>query len=364
MQHDASPAAPITSGSGTHNGRRVLLIGGAGYVGGPLTTYLLGTGYRIRTLDRLIYRNGESLLAHLSHPNYEFQFGDMGDPGTLDRALNGCTDVVILAGLVGDPITKAFPGQARAINRTALRRCIDGLNGRGLGRVIFISTCSNYGKIGGGEIADETYPLNPLSLYAEAKVEAERYILALENKVDYCPTVLRFATAFGLSPRMRFDLTVNEFARELFIGRELEVYDADTWRPYCHVRDFARLIRMVLEAPPAPVAFEVFNAGGDANNHTKRDIVERVLQRLPGRRVIYRANSPDPRDYRVSFEKVRSRLGFEPAFSVAEGIAEVIEALERGLFDDAGERRSAYGNYELSGLDTAENMQRARAEAS
>lgn len=347
----------LVSSEGT--GRTVLLVGGAGYIGGPLTTYLLANGYRVRTLDLLVYQNADPLLAHLSHPHYEFQFGDMGSPATLNHALAGVTDVVILAGLVGDPITKAFPDQARAINEVALRRCIDGLAGRDLGKVIFVSTCSNYGQIGKNEIADEEFSLNPISLYAKAKVAAERYLLGLKGRVDYCPTILRFATAFGIAPRMRFDLTVNEFTRELFFGADLEVYDVDTWRPYCHVQDFARLIATVLKAEPAEVAFEVFNAGGDANNHTKRDIVKLVSKRLPGRHVVFRDASSDPRDYRVSFVKVRNRLGFVPAISVADGIAEIARALELGFFADATDRRQAYGNYDLSGLQLRSSMDRS-----
>jgi nucleoside-diphosphate-sugar epimerase len=328
----------------------VLLIGGAGYIGVPVARQLLQAGYHVRTLDRLVYQNGSSLLGHTQQPAFEFIFGDMGDEPALDRALGGVSDVIILAGLVGDPITKKFPRESGAINEQALRRCIDRLDGRGLNKVIFISTCSNYGMIADDEVAHEGFPLKPLSLYAKAKVAAETYLLSLRDRVDYNATVLRFATAFGLAPRMRFDLTVNEFARELFLGRELVVYDADTWRPYCHVRDFARLIQRVLEASPDLVSFEVFNGGGDANNLTKRQIVKMVLEHVPGRRVVYRDNSADPRNYRVDFRKLRERLGFEPEFDVRYGIAEIIVALRSHLLDDVDNRPSFYGNYELPGL--------------
>ena len=348
----------ITSGAGALAGavrappssRRVLLIGGAGYIGVPLARRLLASGHLVRTLDRLIYNNGSSLLGQAPEPASEFIFGDMGDDATLDRALDEVTDVVILAGLVGDPITKKFPDQSQTVNEQALKHCIDRLNGRGLDKVVFISTCSNYGMISDNEVAHEGFALNPLSLYAKAKVAAETYLLSLKGHVDYHATVLRFATAFGLAPRMRFDLTVNEFARELFLGKELVVYDADTWRPYCHVRDFARLILRVLDAPPGAVSFEVFNGGGDANNLTKRQIVTLALQHLPAGRVVYRENSADPRNYRVDFRKVRDTLQFEPEFDVNYGIAEIIAALRSHLLDDVDTRPNFYGNYELPGL--------------
>jgi nucleoside-diphosphate-sugar epimerase len=332
--------------------RHILIVGGAGYVGGPLTRHLLSRGARVRNLDCLVYHHGAAILGFLSHPRYEFVAGDMGDRGTVTRALEGVTDVVILAGLVGDPITKAFPTAAGRINDGAVRTCIDAIEGKGINKVVFVSTCSNYGMIGDGEIATEDFPLKPLSLYAKSKVAAEQYILSLQGRIDYAPTILRFATAFGLAPRTRFDLTVNEFTSELFRGNELVVYDAHTWRPYCHVRDFARLIARVLDFPVADVRFQVFNAGGDANNHTKRSIVDLILERLPGRRVAFRKNSDDPRNYRVSFEKVRTRLHFAPRMTVGDGIDEIIWALSEHMLDDVAARRNYFGNYALPGLTT------------
>ncbi len=335
---------------GGDEARHVLIVGGAGYVGCPVTAHLLARGARVRNLDSLVYDHGATMLGFLPHPNYEFMAGDMGDAETMNRALLGITDVVLLAGLVGDPVTRAFPAAAARINDQALRTCIDALDGKGLAKVIFVSTCSNYGMIGPDEIADETFALNPLSLYAKSKVAAETLLLSLRDKVDYTPVILRFATAFGLASRMRFDLTVNEFTREMFLDNELVVFDAHTWRPYCHVADFARLIARVLEYPAADVAFEVFNAGGDANNHTKQSIVDMIAARLPGRRVTYRDNSSDPRNYRVDFSKVRTRLHFTPRKSVGDGIDEIIWAMSQHMLDDVDARRTFFGNYALPGL--------------
>lgn len=335
---------------GTDRERHVLVIGGAGYIGCPVTMHLLAHGARVRNLDSLVYDHGAAMLGFLSHPRYEFVPGDMGDRDTLGRALRGITDVVLLAGLVGDPITKAFPRASAQINDSAMHACIDALDGKGLNKVILVSTCSNYGLIGPDQVADEKFAVNPLSLYARSKVAAEQHIADCADRVDYSATTLRFATAFGLAPRMRFDLTVNEFTRELYANNELTVFDAHTWRPYCHVRDFARLIGRVLEFPAEAVHFETFNAGGDGNNHTKQNIVDLVLRRLPGRRVVYRDNSADQRNYRVSFRKVAEKLYFKPRMSVADGIDEIIWALAAHMFDDVGERRTFYGNHALPGL--------------
>src|SRR5207247_961507 len=131
------------------------------------------------------------------------------------------------------------------------------------------------------EPVDENHALAPLSLYAKHKVEMEKQLLSYKGKVGFFPTILRFATAFGLSPRMRFDLTVNEFVREMYLGKELLVFDAKTWRPYCHVRDFSRAVEFVLRAPTNKVDFEVFNVGSEANNFTKQMIVDETLKYLP-----------------------------------------------------------------------------------
>jgi nucleoside-diphosphate-sugar epimerase len=327
--------------------RTILIIGGAGYIGPILTGTLLDAGYRVRCLDLLLYRNGGAVASFLGHARYQFVYGDLRDHGVLERALVGVTDVILLAGLVGDPITKKYPEASHAINDAGILGCIDVLNNHGLDRVVFVSTCSNYGLIKTEELADETFPLQPLSAYAKSKVAAERHLAEKRGKIDYTPTILRFATAFGLAPRMRFDLTVNEFTRELALGRELLVFDAHTWRPYCHVRDFARLIQMTIEAPAAKIAFEVFNAGGEVNNFTKRDIIEIICKHLPGAKIRYQEHGADPRNYRVNFRKVRMTLGFEPEFTVARGVGEMLEAIRERIFDGADQQRNFHGNYEL-----------------
>lgn len=325
--------------------RKVLIVGGAGYIGSVITGRFLDWGWDVRCLDLLVYANGQTVVPYLGHAGYEFMHGDFADAAALDKALDGVSDVVLLAGLVGDPVTKNFPEAAARINDAGHQSLIAALNGRGLNRVVFVSTCSNYGLIEGDQLAHEDFELKPLSLYAKSKVGVEQTLLGLQGKVDYTATVLRFATAFGLSPRMRFDLTVSEFTRALALGEDLLVFDAHTWRPYCHVRDFSELIRRVLEAPAARVGFEVFNAGGEVNNYTKQMIVDQILAELPGARVRYQEHGADPRNYRVSFAKVRERLFFTPAHTVTDGVRELIAAIRQGLFHDITQPESFHGNW-------------------
>jgi nucleoside-diphosphate-sugar epimerase len=325
----------------------ILIIGGAGYIGTVLTEHFLAAGYQVRSLDLFLYKNNHCVLPYLGREGYESNYGDLCDESVLKNALKGITDVVLLAGLVGDPITKKYPETSQAINDVGIKNCIDQLNGIGLEHLIFVSTCSNYGLIEGEQLADENFELKPLSFYAKSKVASEQYIMSLKGKVDYTPTVLRFATAFGLSTRMRFDLTVSEFTRELALGRELLVYDANTWRPYCHVRDFGRLIDLVFQAPIAKVAFEVFNAGGEVNNYTKQGIVDAIMEQLPNAKVKYKEHGVDPRNYRVNFTKVKKVLNFEPKYTVLDGIKEVLTAFENHVFEHVDDQRNLYGNYEL-----------------
>lgn len=327
--------------------RRVLIVGGAGYIGTVLSRHLLDRGFAVRCLDNAIYGHESVVYPFLGEPGYEFALGDLCDEATFAKALDGATDVVLLAGLVGDPITKKYPEIAARINDAGHEMMLKALAKRRLNRVVFVSTCSNYGLMPEGTLATEESDLRPLSLYAKSKVAVEKELLALKDKVGFDATVLRFATAFGLSPRMRFDLTVNEFTREIFLRNDLLVYDPATWRPYCHLLDFAEAIRRVLESAPERVAFQVFNAGGDVNNFTKQMIVDAILERLPSSKIAYQEHGSDPRNYRVSFAKIRERLLFEPMMSVRDGIAEIAAAMAAGLFRTATAPVSFYGNYRL-----------------
>lgn len=328
--------------------KKVLLIGGAGYVGTVITSHFLKLGYKVRVLDNFVYDNQNSIQPYLGDPDYSFTYGDFAKTEDLQKVAEGVDQVVILGGLVGDPITKKYPEVSETINDKGMKSCIDFFDNKPIEKLIFISTCSNYGLIKEDELADENFELNPLSLYAKAKVGAEKHLLSKKDKVKYAGVVLRFATAFGLSPRMRFDLSVSEFVRDLYFGEELLVFDEHTWRPYCHVRDFARLIDLVIEAPKEKVDFEVFNAGGDVNNFTKKMIVDTIQKHLPEAKIKFGEKGSDPRNYKVSFNKVKEVLNFEPRFLVEDGIKELIDGLKVGVYKDSLENKNKYGNYQIN----------------
>jgi len=316
------------------SGGRVLVTGGAGYVGSIVAGALLDSGRSVRVLDSLAVGSGDSVVHFRHREAFEFLRGDVRDGQVRSSALEGVDTVVHLAAIVGDPACARDPDVARAVNLEATSALIEACADHGVARFVFASTCSNYGKmVDGDAFATEDWELRPVSLYAETKVAAELEVLAAA-RAGFATSCLRFATVYGVSPRMRFDLTVNEFARDALVGGELVVYGEEFWRPYIHVRDAARAVAAVLVAPAEQVAGEVFNVGSTDENFRKKDLVEMLLARLPDTTVTRVAQTEDPRNYRVSFDKIRSRLGFSVTTSVDRGIDEVLALLRSGAVED------------------------------
>jgi nucleoside-diphosphate-sugar epimerase len=332
--------------------RTVVIVGGAGYVGSVLVPELLHAGAEVRVLDQLVYGNGYSLAPWLDHPRLRFQRGDLRNSDDLAQAAQGATDLVLLAALVGDPICQTYPQLAREVNETGAKRVVDRLDDLGIARFIFTSTCSNYG-IHESSLATEGSDLKPQSLYSRTKVATEHYVLERALELNCVVNVLRIATAYGLSPRMRFDLTVSHFAWELASGRPLEVYDADTWRPYCHVRDIAKAVMTVLSAPDDDVRGEVFNVGDTAQQFTKRMIVDEVRKHLAEVSVLFGEGDTDPRNYRVCFDKILMRLGFRCNHTVQDYLTRLTSAVQAGFFPDVHVNPDAFGNFTVRDIEPA-----------
>ena len=323
--------------------KNILIIGGGGYIGTVASKYFIDKGHKVKVLDNFIYKNSYALKDLLTSNNFSLITGDLCSNEIYENLMIDITDVIVLGGLVGDPITKKYPELHNKINVEGIKNCIRMLKKFTFNKLIFVSTCSNYGLISDDEIADENFPLNPLSLYAKAKVEIEKYILSLKSeKINFDPVILRFATAFGASPRMRFDLTINEFAFELIRGNELVVYDPDTWRPYCHVDDFSRLMLRVIKHEKNSLKFEVFNAGSDENNFTKRQIADLLAKNINGSKVKFKEGDVDPRNYKVNFKKL-SNINFQIKHNVEDEIGKLIKFIKDNKFKE----KKLYGNYEI-----------------
>ncbi|MCC7402033.1 MAG: NAD(P)-dependent oxidoreductase [Chitinophagaceae bacterium] len=310
---------------------KILVTGGAGYIGSVLTRLLIERGYYVRVMDSLMF-GGEPLMDLLNHERFEFIKGDVRNENDVFVACSGVDAVAHLASIVGDPACARDPALTKSVNLEGSKKLYTAANKNGVKKFVFASTCSNYGKMADpNSFVDEDSTLAPVSLYAETKVATELFLLGQPKENICAPTCLRFSTVYGLSLRPRFDLTVNEFSKELALGRELVIFGEQFWRPYCHVVDLARSVIAVIEAPSEKVAFEVFNVGDTSENYQKKMIVEEIARQIPGTRVKYIQKNEDPRDYRVSFQKIKDRLGFSIRLKVPDGISEVIKVVKEGF---------------------------------
>ena len=318
---------------------KILITGGAGYIGSTVVPLLLAGGNNVRVLDRLAH-GGESLLGVWCHPEFEFIHGDIRDRATVQSALEGRDTVVHLAAMVGDPVCARQPELARATNLDASLALIEESRSAGVKRFVFASTCSNYGKMTDPDhYVDEDSELRPVSLYAETKVAVELELLKSRNCEGWCPTPLRFSTIYGVSPRMRFDLTVNEFTMEMLTKKRLVVFGEQFWRPYVHVCDAARAINLVLESAPEKVCGRVFNVGSTDQNFQKQQLVDLIRPYAPDAVVEFIHKNEDPRDYRVCFSRISEQLNFATTRTVPQGIREVARLVRESVVSNLEDQK-------------------------
>ncbi|HKY79469.1 MAG TPA: NAD(P)-dependent oxidoreductase [Anaerolineales bacterium] len=324
--------------------KHVLITGGAGYIGSLLAGELLRTGYRVTVLDKLLF-GGDSLVNYLIHPNFHFAKMDVWEPRGLRQTFKGQENipdaVVHLAAIVGFPACQAVGRQvAWRYNVEATQHVFEQAEELGVKRFVFASSYSNYGLSPSGQSVTEESPLNPQSLYAETKIAAEQALL--DGKDARCvPLIFRLATLYGISPRTRFDLIVNQFVLDAYTKRDLLIYQRGYSRSFVHVRDVVAGLILGLEAPEATVRGQVFNLGTEKGNYRKDEIVEFVLKRLPETAVRYKdlTFGGDMRDISVSFAKIRRQLGYKTKFGVDDGVREVLHALQQGLIRNPQDER-------------------------
>ncbi len=316
---------------------KVVVTGAAGYIGASTVELLLGDGHQVIGIDSLMH-GGQSLIHLADHERLHFVKADVRDADAVRPWLQGADAVVHLAAIVGDPACRMDPDHTRAVNYDASVNLHAWAVEAGIQRFIFASTCSNYGKMEGDGFVNEDSPLRPVSLYAETKVAFEKYLFA-HSTTETTAVVLRFSTVYGHSPRTRFDLTVNEFTKDIAMGRTLEIFGEQFWRPYCHVRDLARAVHAGLTYDLGSLTADVFNVGDTSENYTKKMIVEAILDRFPGASVSYVPKNEDPRDYRVNFDKIRDLMGFRITRTVPQGVEEIARLIEFGLIEDTEDQQ-------------------------
>lgn len=297
---------------------KVLVTGGAGYVGSVLVPELLKKGYEVRVLDNLMYGQ-TSLFVYFIEGNFEFIKGDVRDVETVEKAVDGVDMIIHLAAIVGAPACKKDRKVAETVNYQGTVNVDNARNDSQ--KLIYASTGSVYGKL--KEVCTEESPTNPLSIYGKTKLEAEKQVMKSGNAIVY-----RFATGFGLSSRLRLDLLPNDFVLGALKNRHLVIYDKDFKRTFIHVKDMVRSYIFGIENFDI-LKNEVYNVGSEKMNYTKEEIAEVIKEKINFE--IYYADKgipdPDQRDYEVSYQKIREK-GFETEISLEKGIDELVNGFQ------------------------------------
>ncbi len=298
------------------NHTKILITGGAGYIGSVLTPLLLEQGFKVTVYDSLLY-GGSSLLHFISDKKFTFIKGDIHDKESLSQAINKNDTIIHLAAIVGLPACNKDQKLAHSTNVKGTENVVNSLSPNQI--LIHASTVSNYGAFP-GSACDENSSLNPISCYGKTKTEAERIVLDFQNSV-----CLRFATAFGVSPRIRLDLLINDFVYQAYVNKFLILFEKTYKRTFAHVQDIASSILFAIQNHEK-MKNSIFNVGDNSNNYSKEEIALKIKDRLEY--YLHFADidgDEDKRNYSVSYEKINS-LGFKTNKTVDEGIDELIKA--------------------------------------
>ena len=330
----------------------ILVTGGAGYVGSILTNELVKKNYDVKVVDSLVY--GDAGISSLIDQNkIEFFNLDIRDSSKIASILKNVDCVIHLAAIVGEPLCKKIPEAAKQINEIATKNLVNLCKNNNVKRFIFASTCSNYGS--SLNIVDESSPVKPLSLYSECKVNSEKYIIDNNsNKFQTC--ILRFATAHGLSPRMRFDLLVQEFLHDALVDKKISIFGEDFWRPLIHVDDMASACISVVDASSNSISGQIFNVGSSNENYTKKQLANIIQKHVSDIKIEIVKSKTDPRNYKVSFDKIKRILNFQPKRTVENSVVEILSKIEDGTVDP---RQSEFSNMSklTTEIDTLTNYQ-------
>lgn len=319
----------------------ILVTGTEGYIGARLVPWLVSAGHHVVGLDTGFYRDGCLYLDPIGLPvGARTTYKDLREVTPAD--FEGFDAVVHLAELSNDPLGQNRPDITFDINHKGSLRIARAARDAGVRRFVYASSCSVYG-VGAGDFVDETSPTNPQTAYAQCKTLVERDAVELAND-SFCVTFLRNATVYGPSPRMRFDIVLNDLSALAWTKRKIAmVSDGSPWRPIVHIEDVCEAMRRVLEAPAAAVNRQIFNVGATSENYRVREIAAAVAQAFPGCEVTSGPPSADNRSYRVSFDKIHAQVpGYKAKWTAQKGAEELRQLFERIEFSQADYEYRAY----------------------
>ena len=298
-------------------------LGGAGYIGSSLVRKLLESGRKVRVVDSLVYGD-EPLRGVFGHPNLEMRIGDCRNIQDMVAAVRGVDSIIDLAAIVGDPACEQDKQTALEINYAATRMLIEVAKGHGIQRFVFASSCSVYGAT--DVMMDEKSAVKPISLYGQTKLDSEHALLHARTDTFH-PTILRLATVFGLSYRPRFDLVVNLLMAKAYNEGVITIFNGEQWRPFIHVHDVAAGFIRALNAPLPIVSGQIFNLGDTRLNYTLTQLGHMIKEMFPDTKVQHIDDS-DRRNYRVSFDKIYTQMGFQCSWMLEDGMRQLRQAFE------------------------------------
>lgn len=323
--------------------KKILVIGGAGYIGSVLSRKLLEMGYKVRIYDILLHGD-EGIKALYGNPYFELIKGDILNISSMTKAIRDVDAVVHLAAVVGDPAGGIDPEFCIEVNYIATKTIAEICKYYQINRFIFASTCSVYGSGSTNNLVLSENDISiPVSLYGRTKLESEQAILSLTDE-NFSPTILRFATVYGMSPRMRFDLVVNLLTAKAISEGEISIFGGNQWRPFIHVSDASEAIIKCLESPIEKISGEIFNITSDDQNFSVLDLGNKIKENLPYTKIKLIKEKEDERSYKVSSEKTRKILGFKTKKTLKDGILEIKNAIKSGVIKNYKDKK--YSNYE------------------
>ena len=323
--------------------KKIVILGGAGYIGTVLTDLLLKKKFAVVSIDSLKF-GFEPIKSFLENRNFRFYKLNTSNSKDIAKIATNSFAVVDLSGLVGDPACSINKKNTLNSNYYNTKKIIDELKGKNIEKFIYASSCSVYGSSVGKQLINEKSKVKPISLYAELKIKCEKYLLS-NSRLDFSPTILRLATVFGFSPRQRFDLVINLFTLFSFMGKKIQVFGGEQYRPNVHVYDVAVAILKSIKAKKKLTHKQIFNVGSTTQNKKIKDIAKIIARNHENTKIVVKKSMIDLRDYHIDFSKIKSVLAFNTKFSISSGSKDLFEKLRKNKI--LRKNLKKYSNYKV-----------------
>lgn len=333
--------------------KKIIILGGAGYIGTILTDILLKKKFAVVSIDSLKFGK-DPIKKFFKNKNFKFHKLDTSNFKKIGKISEQSLAVVDLSGIVGDPACSINKKNTLNSNYYNTKKIVDELKGKNVKKFIYASSCSVYGSSVGKQLINERSRVKPISLYAELKIKCEKYILSSRN-LDYSPTILRLATVFGYSFRQRFDLVINLFTLFSFVGKKIQVFGGEQYRPNVHVYDVAIAILKCINAKKELIQGQIFNVGSNQQNKKVKDIAKIIAKNKKNTKIEIKKSMIDLRDYHIDFSKIKSILAFNTKFSISSGSKDLFDKLRKNKTLRKNLRK--YSNYKVEAKKYAKKIQ-------